>query len=581
MFVILIIVYARQELTTDRFHRDAERIYMLGNEEMNMSAYGIGERVKERYPEIEDYCYVTGCILFAGSDEVPVVIENKKWNTSVSFVNGNFFSFFSFPLVVGNEDYVMSNKSDVVISESYGRKVFGRESPIGKTLVMNDTLSFVVNGVMKDIRNSVIKYNDILVRTDNLRNFRSDMDGNTFNNALSTNLFLKEREGSSLASKAEDMRDYFKGLYWFYEREVVETVQFIPITEAYYAHQDGYMYNKGDKKLVLILLTVGLLILIFAVINYINLTVAQTGFRAKEMATRSLLGSSWWELFSRMIGESTVLTFISFLIGTLLAFAARPYAERILDTSIDLYGMLTPVNILLVVVAIILIGFITGFLPAVLISKTKAVDVVKGGFRKKTKMVFSRFFITFQNGITIALIAAAFVMITQINHLIKAPLGYNTKNIIELSVMELQSKERIMTLANEFRQLSQVSLVSTPAGTPFNGGNNNTIEFEGRSIGFQTLTVDSAFMEMMGIEIIRENHVSSDKAFYLSEYALKEENLPLDAHTFSYYEPDVPIAGVFKDFQLNNILHGKRPVLIQIKKNGRFISVEYSGTGTG
>lgn len=574
MFVILIITYVRQEMTTDRFHQDSERIYMLGNEKLHMTAYGLGERVKERYPEIEDFCYVTGTKVLTGQDKIPMEVAGKLWNSSVSFVNSNFFNFFSFPLEVGNKDYVMANKNEAVISETYARKVFGREDPVGKTIVMRDSISFVINGVMKDIRNSVVKYNDILVRTENLRFFHQSFDGNTFNNAGATNLFLKEQEGASLVSKAEDMRDYFKEFFWFYEREIVTTVQFIPITEAYYAPQEGFMLNKGDKRLVVILLTVGLLVLIFAVINYINLTVAQTGFRAKEMATRSLLGSSRMSLFNRLIAESTLLTFISFVIGTCFAFAALPYAERILDTSIDLVGMFTPVNLILALISIVLIGFITGFLPAMLISQTKAVDVVKGTFRKKTKMVFSRFFITFQNAITIALMAAALVMITQVNHLVKAPLGYNKENIIEIMVMDLiesmdnmmESMDKIRTLTAEIRQLGSVSLVSAPAGTPFNGGNNNTVEFEGRSIPFQTLVVDSAFVEMLGIEIIRENHVSSDNAYYLSEYALKEENLTMDATTFTYYEPNTPIAGVIKDFQLKNILHEPQPILMQVRK---------------
>lgn len=566
MFVILIITYSQQEMTTDRFHQDAERIYLLGNEETMMSAYGLGERVKERYPEIEDFCYVNGAIIFADEDEIPVTIEGKSLRSSVTFVSENFFNFFSFPLAIGNKDYVMANKNEIVISESFGRKVFGEEDPIGKNIIMGDTLSFVVNGVMKDIRNSVVKYNDILVRTDNLRSFRWDMDGNTFNNASSTVIFLKEREGASLASKAEDMRDYFKDLYWFYKREIVKTVEFIPITEAYYSPHFTYMSNKGDKKLVIILLTVGLLVLIFAVINYINLTVAQTGFRAKEMATRSLLGSSRFSLFNRLITESTLLTFISFVIGIFLAFLFLPYAERILDTSIDLKGMITPVNLILATFAILLIGFISGILPALLISQTKAVDVVKGSFRQKSKMVFSRFFITFQNAITIALMAAALVMITQVNYLINAPLGYNKENIIDIPTSSLGSNEKISTLTNEFRRLSSVTKVSVSEGTPFSGGNNHTVEFEDRSIGFQTLIVDSDFIDIFGIEIIRENNVSSSDAYYLSEYALKEENLPIDAPSFTFYQPETPIAGVIKDIQLNNILLDKKPILMQIKK---------------
>lgn len=565
MFVILIVTYARQELSTDSFHPNAERIYMLGNERMNMSAYGIGERVKEHYPEIEDYCYVTDCILL-GAGHMAVNKNDELYNSAVSFVSENFFRFFAFPLNVGSKEHVLANYHDAVISQSFAKRAFPGEDPIGKSFKI-DSVSYTVNGVMNDIANSVIKENDILVRIETLRQFRPDMDGHTFNNAINTNLFVLERQGSSLAEKAESMRDYFKELYWIYERGTLEEVQFVPITQAYYSHHDGYMYNKGDKKLVMILLAVGILILIFAVINYINLTTAQTGFRAKEMATRSLLGSSRLDLFSCLIMESTMLTFISFGIGLTLAFTFLPYANQVLDTKINLPGIFTPQNIMIMIVVIVVIGFISGLLPAILISKTKAVDVVKGSFRQKTKMLFSKFFITFQNAITIALLAAALVMITQVDYLIKAPLGYKTTNIIDINVDDLRSNEKARLLANEIRQLGSVKRVSLCEGTPFSGGNNYTIEFEDRSIGFQLLTVDSAFVDMMGIEIIRENNVASDEAFYLSEFALKEENLPIDATTFKFYEEGMAVAGVFKDFRLHNILFEPKPILMRIRKS--------------
>ncbi len=566
MFVILIVTYTIQELSTDRFHQNSERIYMLGNEEFLMSSFGLGEKIKERYPEIEDVSTVTGAILLTGTNNMPVTSESNMFNAQVQFVNENFFRFFSFELVNGNKDQVLAARNDAVISQTFAHKLFPGEDPMGKVIQLNDSVNVTVNGIMKDISNSVIFYSDLLVRNENLRYFRGDMDGNTYNNALSANVFVLEREGSSLASKADDVRDYFKGLYWFYEREVVKEVVFIPLREAYFSDYDGYMTNKGDKKLVNILLSVGILILIFAIINYINLTVAQTGFRAKEMATRQLLGSSRMNLFSRLMMESTLLTFISFIFGLLLAFLFLPFANKLLETKIDLAGAFTGTNILITILVVLAIGSFSGLLPAILISRTKAVDVVKGTFRQKTKMVFSKFFITFQNAITIALIAAAIIMVTQVNHLINAPLGYNTTNIIDISVMDLSDNKLAKTIASELEQLSSVKQVSLCEGTPFNRGNNNTIDFEGRSISFQTLGGDSAFISMLGIEIIRENNVTADNAYYLNQYALKEENLPEDAVTFTYYQPNVPIAGIIKDFQLNNILHGQQPVLFRFKK---------------
>lgn len=565
MFVILIIVYAKQELTTDRFHDNADRIYLLGNENEKLSAYGIGERVKERYPEIEDISNVFNCMLL-GNESMAIETEGELKRAKVQFVNENFFRFFSFPLVHGSKNDVLADPNGAVISESFARNAFGLEDPIGKTLKI-DSLSVTVNGVMKNIANSAIKYCDVLVRIENLRHFAYYYDGNTFDSATNTSIYLLEKENASLAAKAEDMRDYFKNLYWYYEEGAVNKVEFIPIVKAYYdLRDDNGTNNKGDKKLVIILLTVSFLILLFAVINYINLTVAQTGFRAKEMATLNLLGSSRRDLISRLITESTLLTFISFMIGLFLAFLFLPHANQLLNTVIDLPGLLTPLNIIIMLLAILLIGFISGLLPAILISQTKAVDVVKGTFRKQTKMIFSKFFITFQNTITIALMAAALVMITQINHMINAPLGYSTTNIIDIPVDDLRSTQYARILAKEIRQLSSAGKVSLSSATPFLAGLNHVISFEGRSITFPTLMVDSAFMDILGIEVIRENNVTSDNAYYLSEYALKEENLSIDAPTFHFYNPETPIAGVFKDFQLENVLIEKKPVLIQVKK---------------
>lgn len=189
--------------------------------------------------------------------------------------------------------------------------------------------------------------------------------------------------------------------------------------------------NQGDRKFSLILMSVGILILIFAIINYINLTVAQAGQRAKEMATRRLLGSSRMDLFLRLMMEATLLTAVSFVIGLLLAKAVLPFANDLLQVRLTFEVLATPLWGGMIVAVILLTGVLSGLLPAILISSAKPIDVVRGTFRRQTKMVFSKVFITFQNVITIAMIAASLTMYLQIDHMIHAPLGYNTTNIIE------------------------------------------------------------------------------------------------------------------------------------------------------
>jgi putative ABC transport system permease protein len=370
-----------------------------------------------------------------------------------------------------------------------------------------------------------------------------------------------EKEGANVQTKADDMLAYFKDIYWIYKREMRTAVTFVPLKEAYFSDIRGRNLQQGDWKFVMILMSVGLLILLFALINYINLTVAQTGFRAKELATRRLLGSSQRELFSRLILESTLLCFISFALALLLSTFCVPYANTLLETKIDLFNAITPSGILISLGAIGILGLIAGLLPASIISGVQPIEVTKGYFGRRSKMVFSRFFIIFQNIITVILLVASITMTAQTQYLIHAPLGYNTVNIIDIRSGNFEGKENMSVFANEVKQLASVKRVGFAQGTPFNMGNNNTVEYNGKVISFQILGGDSACFEMLGLQKIRENHSSNPRSVYFSQQALKETELAEDAPELKFDNFGWPIAGIIKDVQIGNIMQTLRPVL--------------------
>lgn len=563
MFVILISVYTVQELSTDRFQEKADRIYVLGCEDNFGIAYRIGERVQERYPEIEKVCH-TVC----GWENIPTTIHDKKISSDLMFADSTFFDIFSFRLISGTPQEVLAARNYAVISQSYAKSIFGDSDPVGQTIYLKDTLSLTINGVMEDIRNSTIPYADILVRMDNIRYFNEGID-NGYNNAGGTILFLLTKEGADIQPKAEDMAGFFKEFFWVYQRGIREKVTFTALKDIYFSDIKSYHpIRQGNKTFVLILMSVGLLILIFAVINYINLTVAQTGFRAKEMATRRLLGAGRKELFMRLILESTLLTFVSFCMGLFLAFLFVPFANNLLETRIDLPASITPFTIVIVLLLILAIGVIAGLLPATVISAAKPIEVVRGSFRQRTKMTFSKLFITFQNVITIVLIATSITMIWQIQHLIKAPLGYNTKNIIDITCYTLESKEQIVTLTNELAQLPSVKRVGLGQGTPFNRGNNFTTLYQGKNVSFQILAGDQQYFDMLGFEILRNNNLATGDGAFINQTTLKELELSEDVPSFSLdgSKRPVVVAGILKDFQLSTITEKIAPLLVEIYK---------------
>ncbi len=560
MFVILIAIYTIQELSTDRFHEKADRIYILGNERHLGSAYRIAGHIQEQFPEIEKTCPIN-----SDFKNISVSAGGKNVNANLLLTDSTFFDVFSFKLITKNKKDALIAKNYAVISETFARKAFGNTDPVGQSIQIKD-LSFIVNGVMTDIKNSTIPYSDILLRFENVTPFNPSLISETFDNSGGTNIFILEKENANLKVRADDMVTFFKKInFWVYKRELQSKVIFVPIKDIYFSEiQSADKLRHGDWKFVMLLMSVGIITLVFAVINYINLTVAQTGFRAKEMATRRLLGSTRYELIVRIVFEAVFLCLLSFLLALFLAFACAPYASALLEREIDIIGAISPLSLLLVFATVILLGIISGMVPAIVISNAHPIEVVKGRFNRKNKMVFSKFFITFQNIITMMLLAAAITISFQTNYLINAPLGYNKANIINIPTDNFENKEEIAVFADGIRQLAAVKRIAFAQGTPFDRGNNWSVNYDGKNISFQVLGGDTAYFEMLGLQKIKENGIATPGSFYLTPQALKETGLDEDALTFKLGGQNPSIAGIFKDIQLGNITHSLQPVLFWI-----------------
>lgn len=558
MFVILIAVYVERELNIDKQQVNYDRIVTLGTEEFLGTAVPVAYWLEERYPEIEKVCP----IVTDHGKGVQVFQGEKKYTADIVYADSTFFDIFSFPVVDGSRDQLLEGLYDAVISESFSRKVFGSESPIGKSIRISDSTSVTVTGIMADINRSVVPYADLLLRIERVGEFNPGLTKTNASNAGSCVAFLLLKPDADLKVRAGEILEFFKERFWVYKQGFLKEMNILTIPEMYFSYSKYSSLNKGDKRFSMILMSVGILILIFAIINYINLTVAQAGQRAKEMATRRLLGSSRTDLFLRLMMEATLLTMVSFGIGLLLAIAALPFANDLLQVRLTLDVLATPLWGGMIVAVILLTGILSGLLPAILISSAKPIDVVRGTFRRQTKMVFSKFFITFQNVITIAMIAGSLAMYLQINYLIDAPLGYNTSNIIE-SDNVFQSRGEMERAEDMLRQLPMVKAIGHSNGTPSSGTNNISNNYEGKSLSFQQMQVDSAAFRIFGLKIKTDNRlVNSDGGWYLTELAFKQMELPEDAPSFRWEDDATPILGVIEDFQLWDITRENSPVLL-------------------
>lgn len=585
MFVILIGDYTYRQFSIDKWHRNHERIYVLGTENRNslMSWPDCAHSLKDRYPEVEDVC----CIYMHNGKikhEDKVYEESQGDNAgNIMLADSNFFRFFDFKMIDGDRETALDSPEKCVVTESLAKALFPDGNALGQPLQIEGTryvlvsddngdpydssLVYTVSGVIKDLDKTVFLNETAVIanfeRAPQVLGYRLRNDLMASGPLGSTLSFLMLRPGASLEDKIEDLTSYCIESIPVFNFYGNTKAAIIPLDDLMFAPQNtGAGLQTGDKSLLGILLAVVLAILMFAVTNYINLTVANTGFRAKEMATRRLLGSDGLGISLELIGESTLMVFISFIIGGALALLLEDKVAVLFKGKIDILKDINLATVSVSLVFIILTGVISGIMPTVSLSRYKPIDVVKGSFRYHSKMVLSRIFIILQNVITMTMMAATLTILLQMSHLVKAPLGYNTENIYRVS------SDNPEVLRNALKSQPFIQGIGSFSGTSLDGNyrsmstrkdkdNNNLLVY--------LTTWDKEFIDIMGINLVKDNHLSGDVK-YINEELAGKLSLGDGESEVTWGDGKVmQVAGIFSNFHMTNILDPYQPFLISVK----------------
>lgn len=547
-FVLLLAVFVQKQLSTDSFQENAERIYLVGHDEFT-SAYYLQEYLKERYPEIE------ATTVFDRERFFECEVNGQKSFPDLGLADSSFFDIFSFKIIQGSLDDWKIGTENLVISSSYANRLFADASPLGKT-VKTPFGEYTIVAVMEDISNSVLPYCDMMMRAEVLPK-ANPSHNRSLSNSGGLTTFIMLHNGAEILSKKDDMLEYFKKIWWIYEAGSSK-VNIVPLRDIFFM-ETSYGYSQfpylqlGSRQTVNVLLTVCLVLLAFSVLNYVNMTTAAAGFRAKEMASRRLLGAGSSSIFAKMILESTMLCAVATVCAIFIAEALAPGASELLEYNFSIFGAVSLGNVSAVVAFVVILGILSGIIPALAMMKFQPIDVVRGTFRTNTKTVYSKVIIVVQNVVTLVMLVVAFTMYVQIRYMTGAPMGYNTKDVLNVHNAGYVTEDNQSVFKERLMAEPFVKNVGFGNGTPMYGTNNNTFPMaNGEYISCQQFKGDNAYFEILGIRAKKDNNVPG--RWWLNETAFRKMGLDEDALVYNAASGEELIGGVYYDFKVRSLL---------------------------
>ena len=582
MFIILMGDYTWRQCSIDSWHKNADRIYLTGSGEDFFMWPQAAQEINAMCPEIEQTCCVmsqNGRIKY-GQREVK---EGDKENGIIMLADSNFFRFFDFELTKGDKRTALDAPDKCVITERLAQRLFGEKDPIGESLQIvgkrsvymnhedpyDSTLVYTISGIVKDFDRTVLPNETQLIT--NMERFPQVM-GYTlrphsfaYSGTGACKAFLMLRPGATLDAKKKLIEDHLAKNYMWAHMDNQEFFA-TPLTDIMFAPQNnGYGMQKGDKTRLHILLAAVLAILFFAVSNYINLTVANTGFRAKEMATRRLFGSSQCQISLKLIAESTLMITVAFLLGLALAFGFQDDAAELFRGKIALLNDVSVSTVSVCLGFILLVGIISGIMPSYQISRFQPIDIVKGNFRYHSKMVMGRLFIIVQNVVTVTMLTAALVIWLQLNHLIHAPLGFNTERLYYVNVPEGKSQ----TVRSQLEKMPFVERIGEYSGTTFVTYSSSIRSItNGDKLTSLFLTdLDSTAFALYGLDILKD-YGNTSNGYYLNEEAMRRLELKDEDREMVWGKDEkASISGILKDFHRINVLTTAEPFAIRVQEH--------------
>lgn len=583
------------QMTYDSFHKDGNRIfqpYFFSNDPEKATRNGdmplpFMPALKADYPELEAATRV-----LVGRKSL-VEVNGKYFDKLVLHTDPDFLAIFSFPMLKGNRDLALRSLSSIVISENMAQTVFGTTDVVGKTLLVGsgrERKPYVVSGILGDApNNSSIQY-DAIMRIENTAHYQNDK-ANWDNH--SHRVFIKlppQVDQATFESRLKPFaQKYFPGELADLKKKGAQPD---PAGDVFAVRLQGLSKIHFDREIsgsrgtpiaiVYTLLGIGLFILLIACINFINLSIARSFTRAREVGVRKSLGALKNQLFIQIWGESTVICAIGFGVGVLLAYLLLPLFNATFDARLQLETMFQPGFIGLILVIFLLVTLVAGGYPAWQMAKFNAVEVLKGKLSLKRPGVLRNSLIVTQFAMACLLACCTLIAAQQVDHLRSRPLGFEKEQVISIPVGS-QVDGRLVLGRLRNRLAADPSVVAI-TGTNVNIGRGMDrvssrsvmgFTYKGKDVATDMLLVDYDYLKTLGMKVaagrdfnraystdsVNRVIVTESMAKMLGEPNPVGQLLGDDADSS---EAKSQIIGVIPDFHLYSLADESHPITMHL-----------------
>jgi len=561
---ILLLLWVQDELSYDRFHLNSKDLYRViqvgkwndGNIYGNSTIpYVLAPILHDEFPEIIDH------VRLRTINGIMMQTDDKTfYEDDVLLTEASLFDMFSFQLLKGDKEFVLKDLHSIILSESTAKKYFGDEDPMGKIIRFNDKNDYNVTGIVSDSpKNSSINYNMIIpfeiLGKERITSWSWESSG-----------YIHLKEGTDFNQFSEKILDTIVRN----NPENKNTVLLQPLSKV-------HLYNPlGDpEKLIFVLIfaAIGIIVLLLACINFMNLTTAQSAKRAREVGIRKVAGASKKQLIIQFMSESILLAFISLIFAFILVEMFLPAFNQLSskELSVNLSNFMFILNLLILT---IIVGIVSGSYPALFLSGFKPNKVLKSGNTPKSKNRFRTILVVFQFTISIALIISTITVYNQLKYIQNKDLGYSKDYIVTFS-MNSELRKSFTAFKDELKKETNIIGITNASTSPAFVGNVNPAIWEGKvddeKVQFNFYLVEHEFLDVFDLELVsgesfkKEYNNGDEIPYIVNESAVKLMNLedPLGKH-FAMYNDSTRgvIIGVVKDYHFQTLTNEIGPIMI-------------------